>query len=340
MRDGVFESASLSVPWHSEAMARPKRDELAIARAVDALQEADEQELAFTTSYLAQVSLPYRNPGDIPAWHRKNGNLLLTVRPGYQADPVTGEPRSIGYPSGVIPRQLMFWIITEAKRTRSRELVLGNGVVEFLRVLNPNTRATGGETGSLRRLRTQTDRLLNASISVRWEPKAGDRKEGAPAAWTKNLTVADQVLLWGDDDPKDKRAIVQLSTRFYDELLERAVPLDLGALRLFGDNAWCIDIYAWLTYRFHSLQRPITVPWEELNSHFGTARVLDTKEARYKFKKQIEKHLARVLAVYRDANVESTAAGLKLSPSLTHVRFRGLRALEGGGGEQLTLEAG
>lgn len=319
-------------------MARPKRDELALARAAEALAESEAQELAFTTGFLAQVCLPYRNPGDIPVWQRRNGNLLLTVQPGYTDDPVTGKPRSLGYPSGVIPRQLMFWLITEAKRTKSSTLVLGDGVVEFFRQLNPDVRATGGSTGSLTRLRTQTERLFHAKISVRSQRTLPD---GEKAVLTQNLSVAHRVLLWGADGSDDDRAVVQLSTDFYEEILDRAVPLDLGALRLFGDNAWCIDLYAWLTYRFSYLRHEITVPWDELNAQFGSARKLETKEARYKFKKAVERHLARVLTVYRDANVESTAAGLVLRPSLTHVRFKGLRALESGAtaSGQLTLDS-
>lgn len=313
---------------------RPKRDDLALARAAAELSESQDQDLAFTTSFLAQVCLPYRNPGDVPVWQRRNGNLLLTVQPGYTDDPATGEPRSLGFPSGVIPRQLMFWIITEAKRTRSSTLVLGDGVVEFFRQLNPDARATGGPKGSLTRLRMQSQRLFNATIHVRSERTLAS---GERAVLSQNLSVAHRVLLWGADDAPDDRAVVQLSADFYDEILDRVVPLDLGALRLLGDSAWCIDLYAWLTYRFSYLRRQTTVSWDELNDQFGSARSLQTKEARYKFKKAFEAKLARVLTVYRDANVESTNAGLLLRPSLTHVRFKGIRALEAAG-KQLTLD--
>jgi hypothetical protein len=313
-------------------MARPKRDELALAQAAAELCQEDGQQLAFTTSFLAQVSLPYRNPGDVPVWHRRNGRLLLTVQPGYITDPATGKPRSMGYPSGVIPRQLLFWIITEAKRTKSSTLILGDGVVEFFRELNPDARATGGKTGSLTRLRTQSQRLFGASIRVQSE---GQMADGERAVLTQDLSVAHRSLLWGDGS--DNGAVVQLSKDFYDELLERAVPLDLGALRLLGDNAWAIDLYTWLTHRFSYLRWPTTVSWDELNDQFGSSRKLETKEARYKFRKAFEGHLKRVLTIYRDANVEATSAGLVLRPSLTHVRFKGMRALEG---EQLMLGDG
>ncbi|WP_330185993.1 replication protein RepA (plasmid) [Nocardia sp. NBC_01503] len=317
-------------------MARPKRDELALIQAADLLQQSDDQELAFTTPFLAQACLPYRNPGDIPVWKRRNGGVVLTIRPGYVEDPKTGESRSLGYPSGVIPRQLMFWLITEARRTKSPELILGDGVVEFFRQLKPGGATSGGDTGSLTRLRTQTEKLLHAAISVRSERPGPD---GEPAVLIKNLSVAHQVMLWGSEKAGTDRAVVQLSTDFYNEILERAVPLDMRALQLFGDDAWCMDLYIFLTYRFATLNRTITIPLEDLSAQFGAARKLDTKEARYKYRKAFDKKLARVLSVYRDANVESTPAGLVLSPSKTHVRFKGLRTMELGTTNQLTLDA-
>ena len=43
----------------------------------------------------AQVSLPYRNPGDAPYWERRNGSMSLIVQPSLirdQGHPV-GQPR-------------------------------------------------------------------------------------------------------------------------------------------------------------------------------------------------------------------------------------------------------
>ena len=79
-------------------------------RLVDAgMQIADEppsnQDKAFTTRYLVQATLPYRNPkGNPPHWTRYNGNYSLSIEPGHARIPGTHDRRCIGYPYGSIPR--------------------------------------------------------------------------------------------------------------------------------------------------------------------------------------------------------------------------------------------
>lgn len=316
-------------------MARPKRDDLALLAAADLLREQDDQELIFTTSYLAQVCLPYRDPGDVPVWQRQNGEVLMTVRPGYTQDPETGKPSSLGYPTGVIPRWALFYLISEARRTKSPNIALGDGVVDFFRKINPDGRITGGKTGSLTRTLAQTKKLFNATISVERKRIGPD---GEHATLTTNMSVAHKVLMWGEGG-NDDRAVIQLSSDFYEEIRNHAVPLDLGALRIFGDDAMCIDLYNFLNWRFYNLKRDITIPLDEMAGQFGTARSLDTPAGRYRFRKGIEPKLVRVLKVYDDANVELTKDGLKLSPSRTHVRFKGIRKLERSA-NQLMLETG
>ncbi|WP_194838518.1 replication protein RepA [Nocardia sp. XZ_19_369] len=309
-------------------MARPKRDELALLAAADlieAAREADDQELAWTTPLLAQTCLPVRNPGNIPVYERRNGDTLLTIRPGYVDDPKTGKSKSLGYPSGVLARKSMIWIIGEARRTKSRELVMGDGITDFLRTLQPGSAASAGPTGSLTRLRVQTEQLFNAAITVRIDRPGPD---GEPATIIKNLTVANQAVLWGKDSKGTSRAVVQLSGDFYDEILQRALPLDWNALHVFGDDATAIDLYIFLTYTMATLKRRITISLDDLNERLGLMRKLETKEARYKARKAYEKKLARVLSVYRDANVELTTAGLVLTPSRPHVLPKGWRAVE------------
>lgn len=43
----------------------------------------DKVEAAYLGRQLIQATLPHKNPGEIPAWSRTNGNLTLTIRPGW-----------------------------------------------------------------------------------------------------------------------------------------------------------------------------------------------------------------------------------------------------------------
>jgi Plasmid encoded RepA protein len=102
------------------------------------------------------------------------------------------------------------------------------------------------------------------------------------------------------------------------------VPLDLGALRALRGSALRLDIYTWLTYRMSYLRRPTTVPWESLRAQFGSD-LADTKQGRAQFRRDFERNLREVVLVYREADVETSPAGVVLRPSLTHVPLRGTR---------------
>lgn len=306
-------------------MPRPKRSDLELVRAAAELWEADEQEVGYLARLFTQTSLPYRDPGDVPVWARRNGNLLLTVQPGMTVTR-QGVSQSIGYPYGTVPRLLLSWLSTEAVRTGSRELVLGDSLTDFMKALGMTP--TGGKKGTITRLRRQMERLFQARLTVRND--GDDRQLGA------NLSVASGYELWWSPNPDAQMALmpftstVRLSHEFFDEVTGHPVPLDLGALSALRGSALRLDIYAWLTYRMSYLKRPTTIPWEGLRAQFGS-NLADTKQGRNQFKRDFGKNLREVLVVYRDAQVDATDTGLVLQPSLTHVRLKGLRALERGG---------
>ena len=82
----------------------------------------DASDLAFMAKHLVQVTLPHRDPGDVPFWSRTNGDLTLVIA----RTQVNEEANQlIGYPYGTIPRLLLYWITREAVRSKSRRLELG-----------------------------------------------------------------------------------------------------------------------------------------------------------------------------------------------------------------------
>ena len=104
-----------------------------------------------------------------------------------------------------------------------------------------------------------------------------------------------------------------LSERFYADVVGRAVPLDVRAIRLLKGSPLRLDLYTWLTYRMLTLRRPTEIPWDALALPFGS----EFRQLRY-FKSAAMEHLRRVLAVY-PVRVEETSRGLKLFPSAPQV---------------------
>ena len=115
------------------ASANPvtKREEGFLSAAVEAQSQPRDEDLTYMARELVQCTLPHSDPGQVPFWTRKNGNLILSIVSDY--DLQTGN--LVGYPYGSIPRLILFWLTTEALRTASPRLELGTTYSTFLREL-------------------------------------------------------------------------------------------------------------------------------------------------------------------------------------------------------------
>ena len=87
--------------------------------------EAD-ADLGFMARLLALCTLPRTNPGNRLQYKRVNGPYKLVM--------VAGADNKL--PFGNLPRLLLAWVSTEAVRTQSRVLVLGDSLSEFMRKLD------------------------------------------------------------------------------------------------------------------------------------------------------------------------------------------------------------
>ena len=84
-----------------------------------------EADLGFMARLLALCSLPRTNPGNRLQYKRVNGPYKLVM--------VAGADNKLPY--GNLPRLLLAWVSTEAVRTGSRVLILGDSLSEFMRTL-------------------------------------------------------------------------------------------------------------------------------------------------------------------------------------------------------------
>jgi hypothetical protein len=169
------------------------------AAAVQIQHAPFDSEIAFTARELVQATLPHRDPGEVPAWQRTNGNYALVIQPGWDSK----AKKSIGCPYGTIPRLLLFWMTTEVLRTGNRRLEMGNTLASFMRQLglNPENGSAGAKRSDARRLRDQIKRLFNARISFQYSDEHNDRwlsMEIAPQGelWWNEHNAA-QLALWG-----------------------------------------------------------------------------------------------------------------------------------------------
>lgn len=235
------------------------------------------QTVGFSARVWAQVTLPYRDPGDQAFWVRKNGQITLRVEPASMTDANGRDYRA--FPYGIIPRHIMTWMATEAYRTKNPELELGDTMNSFLNKL-------GLSRGQYSRVNAheQMMRVFNSRLSVEGIA-IGEEGQGHGFA-RRSFQVADDIQLWFS--PKEEivqnglfESKVILSDRFYQSIIEHPIPVDLDALRIIGAKPLTADIYIWLGYRLYGLGRPTKMRWEDLFHQFGsqTKRVRDFRAA-------------------------------------------------------------
>lgn len=280
--------------------------------------DPDKIEAAFIARQLVQATLPHKNPGDVPLWKRTNGNLTLGIRAGINFK--TG--KSYGYPYGTIPRLLMFWITTEAVRTKNPRLELGNHLASFMRRLglHPDSR---GKRSDAKRLRDQMERLFNATISFHQEREEDGRKG---EAWL-NMQVAPEGVLWWDERQPDQPTLwgswIELSKQFFNAITAAPVPVDMRALKALKRSPLALDLYAWATYTAYRTQQNSqsrSISWDALHEQLG-AEYNDIKD----FAKSARAALRKVQAVYPELGLEFEKGGVKVLPCNPAITIRAKR---------------
>lgn len=269
--------------------------------------ENEEAKRAGTLGYMARVlvqaTMPHSDP-KVFVFERSNGNFSLSI---------SGHPK-VGLPYGTYPRLLLSWLVTEAVRTKNPELVLGSNLSKFMTELN--LIPSGGRWGTIIRLRDQMKRLFSASVSCVYEA------ENLSGGMGFNLTK--EYYLWWDPKRPEQadlwQSTVTLGHDFFNEIIDRPVPIDMRAMKALKTSSMALDLYCWLTYRLSYLKHQTEIPWQLLQGQFG-ADYANTKQGRYEFKRKLFTQLKKVAVVYEGAaKVQEGEYGLVLVPNKSHIK--------------------
>lgn len=270
--------------------------------------DPDKTEAAFLARQLVQATLPHKDPGSIPAWSRTNGNLTLGIQPGWDHK----KHRSVGYPYGTMPRLLLFWMTTEAVKTKNQRLELGSNLAAFMRQLGLDP-SRGGPRSDARRLRDQMERLFSARISFQQEKEGAGGRKGL--GWM-NMEVAPQGCLWWDEKQPEQEALwgswIKLGDEFFKAITAAPVPVDLRALRALKGSALALDLYAWATYSAYRTQQSgqsRAVSWTALHEQLG-AEYHNIKDFAHKARLALRK----VQTVYPAFGLEFEKGGVRVLP--------------------------
>ena len=255
-----------------EALRKKRRADKIMQQAIELADEEAQQagSLTFSPRCILLATLPHRDPGNIPVFIRRNGHYTLRIEAGYrflgEEERTSNAPQVVplGYPFGVIPRLMIAWITTEAVRTQSKTIYLGDSLADFLRQLDLGRH--GGPRGDITRLRDQMDRLFASRLSF-FYPGVGRHDIHYLQLIHKSSYFWESAPRPGVDP---KSASIVLTHEFFREIVERPVPLDWRVMHALKHSSLALDIYAWLTYRMSYLKKPTTIPWASLVLQFGS----------------------------------------------------------------------
>jgi Plasmid encoded RepA protein len=302
--------------------------------AIEAEDARSSGNLGFMARALVQATMPYRDP-KTDVFQRQNGDFKLRIVAGYEG----------GIPYGIYPRLLMSWVTTEAVKTQSPEIQLGDSLNHFLRDVLDLRSSSGGKRGSSTRVSEQMKRLFGSMISAQYVGGLGgrgfvlrnvliaesadfdekdlarmDAQEPAPSPGVGDGTGDDK--LWVPQQVNEAGAWsskLRLTNSFFQECVNNPVPIDLRAYKVLRGSAMAMDIYTWLTYRLsYTTKMSRTIRWEALQMQFGSSSPNDEQGLR-DFRKAFLKALKVVLEVYPQARLKIEATGVVLLPSRPHV---------------------
>ena len=196
------------------------------------------------------------------------------IHPGDQSEAGRRRPwmastalRSLGVPYGSLPRLVLIHIMTEAVRTRSRHIRLGQTFTDWMRRMGFRT-ISYGPRGSATLIKEQLDRLLACEWMIRWDSAT----DAGRARVRHQGDQAHQRVCRGRPPQRRLSCARSMMTEGFSSIsAQHAVPLNEAAIRQIRDSATALDLYTWLAYRLPRLnpKRPATLSWQQLAVHFG-----------------------------------------------------------------------
>ena len=265
---------------------------------VNQLVKASETDpdLGFMARLLALCSLPRTNPGNRKEYVRRNGPYTLVMSAG-------GLNK---LPFGNLPRLILAWVCSEAVRTQSRVLVLGKSLSDFMRTLDIYSSSGRKHT----RLRNQMKRLFGCTVTMIYEDENVDA--------TVNAVIADSTVFWWNKPDQSSlwESKIELSEKFYNEIINHPVPIEMNTLTALKRSTLGLDLYLWLVYRTFTLRAPLRLTWPLLYCQFGAhPDKASDKRTVDNFRTKVLRELKKIKLAWPELNYTTAPGLLILHPS-------------------------
>ena len=193
-------------------------------------------------------------------------------------------------------------------RTGSRELVLGKSLSEFMRTLDIYSNSGRVHT----RLRNQMKRLFGCTVTMVYEEQGSFARVSS--------YVADKHEFWWNERKPDQPSLwdskIELSEKFFNEIISHPVPLDMNTLTALKRSSLGLDLYLWLVYRTFSLRAPQRITWKQVYRQFGSDpdKASDNVTVQ-NFRREVLRELKKIKLAWPGLNYSTAPGVLILHPS-------------------------
>ena len=162
------------------------------------------------------------------------------------------------------------------------------------------------------RLRNQMGRLFGCTVSLIYEDENG--------RVTVNSLIADSTAFWWNPQRPDQPSLweskIELSEKFFNEIIRRPVPIDMNTLTALKRCSLGLDLYLWLVYRTFGLRAPLRLTWRHLYRQFGVdlSKASDKETIKF-FRRRTLRELKKIKMAWKDLNYSTAPGVLILLPS-------------------------
>jgi hypothetical protein len=281
------------------------------------LRIQDEPEnIQFLHSCFCQIAIPRSKPKRRTFEH-KVGNYSLKMEAGSLYD-----GRSEGWidqelPYGVVPRLILIYISTYAKRNKTKIIEVGDSMKSFLGLIGIQN--SGGKRGGYTSFKQQARFLAACNMSIGFKQDSQvSRTVKAPLI---ESTTWEHFDLWAIDQHGQKpiwQTELTISQSYYEAINEHSVPLDSTAIAGIQNNALALDLYFFMAHRLPRLSAPLKLSTEALRRQFCP----EYKEVSGSFTTRLNKALARACNVYPEAKVKRIRGGVLFMPSKPAIKSK------------------
>jgi hypothetical protein len=195
-------------------------------------RETSNQELGYNARPFTVTNLPVRPKPGLQVWERRNGTHYLRI------EAAAGHLLPYGQ-----DRLVLVLLATAACQQKNRVLRLGSAS-DILRLFGKSDAGVNYE-----RLAASFHRIMAATITWGNDGTA----LGARLIEASRMLLLEEFRLWAGNRSGNPiigfENVVTLSERFYTEITEHPIPVDMDVVRGLLDSPAALDFYVWIAYR-------------------------------------------------------------------------------------------